>query len=437
MSGPRVELLDIALAGDDPRLLDRALEAPATGASTGTSDADARAWDFAIRGFVLGRDTAVAAVELVHAGVLVRHVPLAIEREDVAARHPEVPAAANCGFHARISALALTRDFELDVDAVLNDETRIRLGAIRGRRDALQTGFEPELQPLLLTTGARTGSTVMMQLLAAHPGIAAFPPFEHEPRVASYWGQVFRALSDPASYLRQITPLGTLNEDWWLGRGRPQPVRIRNRALQDWLGSEGVEALAAFCQSRIDAAYVRIAAEYDRPDAVYFAEKYRPDEIPALMWELYPIAREVFLIRDFRDMVSSIIAVNRKRAVQNLPGGPVGYVQQSVRGTVDLLLRAWRERSERAHLVRYEDLMQRPADTLEGLLTYLGLDAGAGAIDAMRASVAETIPQMDVHRTTPTPESSIGRWREDLTPELKEVCDEALGPALEAFGYGN
>jgi hypothetical protein len=437
VSSPRIEVLDVALTADDPRLLDCGIDAPKPGGPAGPPGLEPLAWDFEVRGYVLGGELAAVAVELVQNGMCIRHAPLGAERDDVATRHPEVAAAKTSGFHNRISALALGREFDVEVKAVLSDESRVPIGAIRGRRAPLRTGYEADLQPLILTTGARTGSTVMMRLLAAHPGIAAYPPFQHEPRVASYWGQVLRVLADPASYLRQISPLGTLNDDWWLGRRHPQPNRIRNRALQDWLGSDGVEALAAFCQSRIDSAYGRIAAEYDRPDAVYFAEKYRPDEIPALMWELYPGAREVFLIRDFRDMVSSIIAVNRKRAVQELRAGPVGYVQNSVRGTVDLLLRAWRQRSDRAHLVRYEDLMRQPGETLEALLVYLGLDSTGEAIEAMRASVAETIPEMDVHRTTPTPESSIGRWREDLTPELKEVCHEALGPALEAFGYGN
>ena len=36
----------------------------------------------------------------------------------------------------------------------------------------------------------------------------------------------------------------------------------------------------------------------------------------ALTAELYPDAREVFLVRDFRDMVASIFAFNRKRGVR-------------------------------------------------------------------------------------------------------------------------
>ena len=45
---------------------------------------------------------------------------------------------------------------------------------------------------------------------------------------------------------------------------------------------------------------------------------------------------------------------------------------------------------ERAHLVRYEDLVRRPEDTPVGAARYLELDAPTAAMDAMAASVTTT-----------------------------------------------
>ena len=42
---------------------------------------------------------------------------------------------------------------------------------------------------------------------------------------------------------------------------------------------------------------------------------------------------------------------------------------------------------------------------------------------------------MDHHRTANDPAATIGRWREDLSPELIAACAESLDPVLEAFGY--
>jgi hypothetical protein len=156
-----------------------------------------------------------------------------------------------------------------------------------------------------------------------------------------------------------------------------------------------------------------------------------------LMRELYPHAREVFLVRDFRDMVASIFAFNEKRGFEGFgrhrSASDVDYVTDRVAESAAELVRAWRARGEGAFLLRYEDVITRPAAAIEGLLDYLGLDSGADAVAAMEATLAA--PESEVHRTT-TAEQSIGRWRHDLTPEVQEACEAALAGPLAEFGYG-
>ena len=158
---------------------------------------------------------------------------------------------------------------------------------------------------------------MLVHLLGAHPAVVAYRPFRTEPRVASYWIGVLRALSEPASYRRQILQAQNLHDPtWWLGREGRLPRRTLDREFQDWLGSDAVESLAELCRSRIDAVYSRIADLFDRPDATYFTEKFQPDAVPELVWELYPNAREIVLVRDFRDMLCSMLAFNAKRGIQ-------------------------------------------------------------------------------------------------------------------------
>jgi hypothetical protein len=42
---------------------------------------------------------------------------------------------------------------------------------------------------------------------------------------------------------------------------------------------------------------------------------------------------------------------------------------------------------------------------------------------------------MRKHKTSPDPESSIGRWRYELDPSLQAICQEAFGDVLKEFGY--
>ena len=53
----------------------------------------------------------------------------------------------------------------------------------------------------------------------------------------------------------------------------------------------------------------------------------------------------------------------------------------------------------------------------------------------MLDGLAEDMPELREHPTSDSAQSSIGRWRTDLDPELARACERAFGPALELFGY--
>jgi hypothetical protein len=136
-------------------------------------------------------------------------------------------------------------------------------------------------------------------------------------------------------------------------------------------------------------------------------------------------------------MLCSVIAFNHKRGYQAFGRADVGsdaeYVETAVANSARRLLRRRRERGEEAHLVRYEDLIQEPAETLAGTMRYLGLDAGEEAVAAVLERSGEE--SLDEHRTTGKVSESIGRWKRDLSPELAQVCAEVLDPVLVEFGY--
>ena len=184
---------------------------------------------------------------------------------------------------------------------------------------------------------------------------------------------------------------------------------------------------------------MEIAAAGGGSRPTFFAEKCLPENnVPQLLWELYGDAREIFLTRDFRDMVCSIRAFNEKRGRDAFGTtgleGDEAFIRQ-LAPSVDGLRAQWRARRDRAHLVRYEDLVMRPRETLAGALAYLGTDAGDGLVDAMLAQAGEEIPGMADHRTAASGGASVGRWERGPARGLRRLCEEAFGPALEEFGY--
>jgi Sulfotransferase family len=396
-----------------------------------------------IEGWAVGRGEHVREIEFLTDDTCVWRSALGVEHPDVAAMHPQEPAAGPSGFYVPLNSLRLPQTFELSVVAVLSDDRRALLGWIRGIREPLETDFEPSIQPLLVTSLGRSGSTLLTALLGAHPSACAHRPFEFEPRVGSYWIDVLLSLTDPVSYLNQLDPVGNVEADgWWLGRdGQPAaklPSRTGEPRIGSWLAEDAVASLAAVCQRRIEAVYEQVAATGDGEPEL-FVEKYVPGHVPPLVRELYPQAREIFLVRDFRDMVSSILAYTAARAPgrfgRSLAGSDEEYVLSQVRNSVLRLARNWDRRGDSAHLVRYEDLVSSPQETLAGALTYLELDSDADTIATMLQSVDDHAELSNSHRTTESATDSIGRWRRELSPELVETCEQALGFAYEKFGY--
>jgi hypothetical protein len=434
-----VEILEVVPAPLGEELLGSHIDSPRPGQPAAGADGDTYA--FEISGWALGRTRPVEAIELVtQDDTSIWRIKPQIERPDVSEAHPGAPSAGQSGFYAPVSALAMPSQFELGVRAVLEGSGSAEIGTIRGRRAALRSAFEPSLKPLMITTIGRTGSTAFFSLLERHPRILAYRPFQYETRVATYWVDILRSLSEPSSYLRQLAPDGNLGDRaWWLGMRAPIRRKVEDREIQQWMGVTGVEALAAFCQSRIEALYQEIARHFGRSGVVYFAERYVPTVVPYLMWEMYPQARELILVRDFRDMVASIMAFDAKRGFYGFDRPPgesdSDYVARLGGRVTKRLLESWRRRSDRAHLVRYEDLVLEPENTIGGILDYLELDREAETVEKMRLSLWERTSETEAHRTTADPEASIGRWQHDLSPELQEACRQSFGDALEEFGY--
>jgi hypothetical protein len=429
---PLIQITEVLPAPPGGALAGFALDAPQPGAVADTYALDLRGW-------VVGAQSPVASMLVLRDGVLLRRVPVEIARPDVAAAHPGLPQTERSGFFGTLSTLALGTHFELQLEVRLEDGSRLPLALVRGTRAPLRSAFEPRLQPLLLTTLGRTGSTAVVRMLAAHPEIVAYRPFEYEPRVATYWMGVFRTLSDPASYRRQLTPTGTVDGTWWVGDQTPLPRPIRDPALDPWLDATAIAELASITQQRIERLYTEVAAAGGHPGASYFVEKYRADAVPELMLELYPRAREVILVRDFRDMIASMLAYNEKRGRQGFRRDRAtsdrDYILNDVGVSVGALAVAWARRSGTAHLLRYEDLVLRPEESVQALLAHLGLDAGPAAVEPMLESLLARDSGSEGHRTVPDPRESIGRWRHDLSDEVAAACAEALGRPLETFGY--
>jgi hypothetical protein len=429
----------------------------------------------ALRGWVIGAGAPVRHVEVLHGTHVAATLPLQRPNLEVAREvSAALPAAARAGFRSRLLALrALRRAGYLGVaegdaarrllhpdilysgfDATLPllglpAECTLRLVArlaggeavpladIAVRRPALALdGVHAAYQPLMVTSIGRSGSTWFQHLLAQHPAVAAFQAHSYEASVAREL--VLLAASSAAS--------GPYTEAFFSRKGFRALFTAPGAgdALQGVVGvlAEGVRELAAGAVRGIDRFYALADRMRGRdPDARegprYFTEKnLRPE---SLFWELYPGAREIFLVRDFRDVICSSLAANAKWGKRFFGRGQAAsdrdYVFVRAAMARPWILEPWRQRGAGAHLVRYEELILDPEPVLRGVLQYLRLDASDDVIRDMleRASASQPGAARSEHMTSSSAAASIGRWKTDLEPSLVRACDEAFAEFYDAF----
>jgi hypothetical protein len=428
MRGTRVALGRVRLAELHPDLRGAFISAPRSLQRSG-------AYDVHLSGWVVGANGPVEAVEVWSGETCLHTYPVQTEPGKQPREIAELPHAATSGFRGQLGLAVAPRRFELRVVAVLDPDRRVEIGTIRGRRERWAPIVSAARSPLLITSLGRTGTTWLAHLLVQHPDVLAYPRYPYETCVGLYWAHALAVLAQPAD--ERVFPSSKLQSDLGTIGANPYAVPDGNAATE-WLRSGHVDELAAFARATIDGFYDRVARDVDKRGARYFVEKYNPGINPRVALELYPDARELILVRDFRDMYSSIRAFNLKRGYTAFGRSDAhteeGYLAHLAGGAARLLA-DWKARSLRAHLVRYEDLVAAPAATLEGICAALGIAADPATVARAVEAAAKESEWTALHKTSDSTEASVGRWRTELPMELQEAATDAFREPLEAFGY--
>jgi len=395
-----------------------------------------------VKGWIVGRKSPAVSIELLHEGRVIAKTPVCVPRTDVAEHYPEAKGVRNCGFRVMVGMLGMPYEFELLVQAVFKGEERLHLATFRVQHRPLRSDFQPALRPLMLTSLGRMGTTWVMRLLAGNSQIVAHRSYPYEARIAGYCMFMLKVLSESVNLIQSANPDTSLSG--FFGIIHPGHIRALGYADFDYqivhrFEQIYAEQMAASFQRSIEEFYRQVAINQGRTEPVYFAEKMFPGDIPCQIWELYSQAREIILVRDFRDMICSVLSFNKKRGFVDFGRQCVindeEYIKQSVRSDALRLLKSWRQRAAKAYLLRYEDLILNPRETLSALLGYLGLDNTPSTVRNILQMASEDTSALRYHRTTLDPMTSIGRWKRDLSPEMQTLCNESLGEILQEFGY--
>ena len=176
-----------------------------------------------------------------------------------------------------------------------------------------------------------------------------------------------------------------------------------------------------------------------------------------LILEAFPESKLIFLVRDSRDVVASLLDAAKEGSWYGfdrfeasvadavLSGGDSsedgtsdGFVGQLARNWVDnvgAVKEAYARHPGGAKvLVRYEDLRTSPLDCVSHICDSLGIEVDGGQLEqAVERRAFENIPQEKRGRGKFHRRATPGGWREDLTPEQARTVEEITGPLLKEF----
>jgi len=169
-----------------------------------------------------------------------------------------------------------------------------------------------------------------------------------------------------------------------------------------------------------------------------------------VVMSLFPRSKMVFLVRDGRDILDSLLDAHSPEGWSTRMGfGKGGFESPEERlefvrdtclnwaGRMTVCTRAYEDHDpELRRQIKYEDLLADTPGVLGDLATWLELPGGPKRIqNIVKSHAFEAVPEKykgpGELRRSATP----GAWREGLTPEDQEVAQEIMGETLSELGY--
>jgi hypothetical protein len=282
------------------------------------------------------------------------------------------------------------------------------------------------LTPVLVTAPGRSGTTLLMGLLARSPHIIAAELVPYELRLISYHAAAYHVLTAPADLERSTHPDRLEGDGFHIGfnpfHSAQYAQAFRAAApVRDYFENYLPAQVAGSARAQINEFYARLAQDRRKPAARFFAEKGNNLHKPTREFarRAFGGLRELVIVRDPRDVLCSHMAYFSSSAEK-------GFAQLSHACSQLLAIRA--EARADTHWLHYEAMVRGDDACFKGLSAFLGTTIEAEAGEAGAAVFRR-------HATSLTPEASVARWRTNLPEELKARCAAEWGTFLETFGY--
>jgi ribosomal protein L34E len=183
----------------------------------------------------------------------------------------------------------------------------------------------------------------------------------------------------------------------------------------------------------------------DPAEAAAFVVKEPGSHVASFLTELFPASKVIFLLRDGRDVVDSWLDAYSEGSWA-IPGGAFPVSDEGRVPLIKWLSAVWAYRSRAVKQaydsrdpadriqIRYEDLRDETETWVTRVCEMTGIDT-ARVSEVVENHRFEKLPQASRGPRSFTRQARPGGWRDNLSAAEQEAMHEALGDALEEFGY--
>lgn len=292
----------------------------------------------------------------------------------------------------------------------------------------LPAATEAWLTPVLIDYFGRDGSTALVNLLASSPGSHVEGRYPYEAQLFAHLWRWSRSLG--ASHWPE--------RDWSHGSGDPTQTTApepRPPSPPPWWPGSALERSGehpawrrAFDRAWADYSAGALAAHSPANRPSYYVEKLL--DLRAIDRTQLAPTRALVLLRDPRDTWVSIEAFSQAVGAEAIGGE--GPPEQRLARFIErqqerLEWIAALEPGADTLVVEYRRLVEGLPELARELGEWLDLELDV-----------EQLPRdfrlRWVHATSSSPDRSVGRWREELDPEIAARIGDRLGPAMRALG---
>lgn len=278
------------------------------------------------------------------------------------------------------------------------------------------------MKPILVRAFGRTGTTLLMQLLGTSKETLVPNGYPYESRYLTYFCRMSNLMDDnyPDKTFKDGNVLdfshNTLGNCPYNFNDITNGDNLRERLFQGLWNQFSISV-----------------NESSDENYIYYAEKVALELAPRINSYL-PNVKNIFLVRDPRGELASIMSFNNKRGFNGFgwldDDTEETFGQRMIETRIQYFntLLSFGENNKNIIVLRFEDIVSDLKQTSEKLSKFLGVELDFKMVE-------DNTKNMSHHMTSKSIIESRDKWKSELKPSTIEMFSREMEQQLKGFGY--